>query len=343
MIKILHGADLHLDSPFSSLPREAAAKQRAAQRQLPKRLVQLANERQCDLLLLAGDVFDSDTVYPETVQALCDALAMCRCRVFIAPGNHDPYTEQSVWAKLTLPPHVHVFSAPYECVTLEDLGCRIHGGAFLEHSCYEPIPMVEKQGYLEIGVFHGEIASESLYRGIDKEEIRASNMDYLALGHIHKMSFPRRLGKTWFGWPGVTMGRGFDELGSCGALYVQLDGERCAAEFVAMENPVYMVLTVPPGETPQILPDSERIHCRMRLVGQSAPPDTEKLRSLYAPHYASLEIVDETEPLQDLWEGIGDGTLRGLALEQLRACPDAALSELAAKYLIAALEGREAP
>ena len=56
MIRILHGADLHLDSPFSTFEPTRAQAYRAMQRQLPERLVKLANDRGCQLLLLAGDV-----------------------------------------------------------------------------------------------------------------------------------------------------------------------------------------------------------------------------------------------------------------------------------------------
>lgn len=339
MIKILHGADLHLDSPFSSYPPREGAKYRAMQRQLPERLVTLANQKNCQLLLLAGDVFDSGEVHPETLQALVSALAAFRGHVFIAPGNHDPYTPQSVWAQTSWPENVHIFKEAYDSVLLPELGCRVHGGAFFSQCCDVPVPKVEKQGYVDIGVFHGECAAGSMYRAVTKAQIEQSGLDYLALGHIHKLSFPRLLAGTWFGWPGVTMSRGFDEPGECGVLYVQLQGKDCAAEFISMENPTHEILTVSSGAVPEILPGSEQIHCRMCFVGQSEPVDVQGIYRKYAPHYLSLEILDETEPVPDLWAACGDGSLRGLALDVLKESGD----ELAAAYLIAALEGREEP
>lgn len=343
MIRLLHAADLHLDSPFSLLPPREAAEARAAQRRLPMKLVQLANARDCRLILLAGDVFDGDTVYPETVQALCDALASFRGRVFLSPGNHDPYTERSVWAVTKWPDNVYIFKTDYECVTLPELGCCVHGGAFLERECYEPIPMVEKKGYTNIGVYHGEVSASSCYRPIDKEELRLCGLDYLALGHIHQTSYPRQYGKTWFGWPGVTMSRGFDELGACGVFVVQLEQGSCAAEFVPVEETRYEILTMAAGTEPQIPADSRNIHCRLHLVGRSQTPDVKALQRRYEPYFLSLQIVDETLPERDLWHDCGDGTLRGLALEQLRKTEDPQLADLAARYLLAALEGREEP
>ena len=89
MVKIIHGADFHLDSPFSGLSPERAAQRRAEQRELLDRLAQLARERQADLVLLAGDLLDSGRVFRETAQALARSLGAIPCPVFIAPGNHD--------------------------------------------------------------------------------------------------------------------------------------------------------------------------------------------------------------------------------------------------------------
>ena len=344
MIRVLHGADLHLDSPFSSLSPAIGAQYRALQRKLPTKIVEIANKRGCQILVLSGDVFDSEEVHPETVQALQNALAAFGGYVFIAPGNHDPYTELSVWAQCKWPDHVHIFKKEYECVVLEELGCRVHGGAFFAQDCYVPLPKVQPCGYMELGVFHGDsLNSGSYYRPISRDAIAESGLDYLALGHIHKRKMPEQIGTAWCGWPGVTMGRGFDETGSCGVLDVQLRNGRCEAEFVPLENPFYEIVTVSPGVEPNIPQNSGRCHCRMRFVGQTDAIDEQAVRGKYEKLFLSLELCDETEPVPDLWADCGDGTLRGLALDALRREEDPALAALAAQYLLAALEGREAP
>ena len=116
MLRILHAADLHLDSPFSGLTPEQAAARRRLQRQLPGQLVDLALERRCDVLLLAGDVFDGARVCPETVEALVRAFSRCAIPVLIAPGNHDPYHDRSPWALTVWPEHVYIFTGAPEAV-----------------------------------------------------------------------------------------------------------------------------------------------------------------------------------------------------------------------------------
>ena len=131
MLKVLHGADFHLDSPFSGLKPDAAARRRGEQRELLARLTDLAREREADLVLLSGDLFDGERVYPETLERLRSALGAMSCPVFIAPGNHDPYTPHGPYAAGDWPENVHVFrTAEVESVELPELGCVVHGCAF---------------------------------------------------------------------------------------------------------------------------------------------------------------------------------------------------------------------
>lgn len=70
MIKFLHAADLHLDAPFSALSPEQAAARRQEQRALLTDLAEAANAQDCDVVLLAGDLFDSSSASEQTLLAL---------------------------------------------------------------------------------------------------------------------------------------------------------------------------------------------------------------------------------------------------------------------------------
>ena len=107
-VKIVHAADFHLDSAFGALSAEQARQRRRESRELLTRLSNYVNQNGVDLVLLAGDLFDSDTTYRETLEALSDALGAMQARVFIAPGNHDPYSAKSAYATLSWPENVHV-------------------------------------------------------------------------------------------------------------------------------------------------------------------------------------------------------------------------------------------
>lgn len=124
-VKIVHAADFHLDSAFGALSAEQARQRRRESRELLTRLSNYVNQNGVDLVLLAGDLFDSDTTYRETLEALSEALGAMQARVFIAPGNHDPYSAKSAYATISWPENVHVFtSKTVERVELPELQWR---------------------------------------------------------------------------------------------------------------------------------------------------------------------------------------------------------------------------
>ena len=177
MLKIIHGADFHLDSPFSGLTPERAAQRRGEQRELLDRLAGLAREKNADLVLLSGDLLDSEHVYRETGDALCAALATIPCPVFIAPGNHDFYGPRSIWTALDWPDNVHIFDAP-EWVELP--GCSLWGRAFTaphQETCPLEGLTVPDDGKVHIACLHGDVGGTGGYGPISAADIAASGLD----------------------------------------------------------------------------------------------------------------------------------------------------------------------
>lgn len=87
--KLLHAADLHLDSPFEGLGAKKAAQRRAEQRQLLYGIANLAKSEGVQMILLAGDLLDSDSAYAETAEDIAQAFGGLGIPVIISPGNHD--------------------------------------------------------------------------------------------------------------------------------------------------------------------------------------------------------------------------------------------------------------
>ncbi len=167
MIKLLHAADLHLDSPFEGLGESKAAVRRTEQRQLLYRIAQLAHNEKVHLVLLAGDLLDSDSAYAETGEELVKALGGIEAPVFISPGNHDFYSARSPYARLKLPDNVHIFKSPrIECVELPGLGVRVWGAAFTDKysgGMLRGFSAEKTAGVLDIMCIHGEVNAASAY------------------------------------------------------------------------------------------------------------------------------------------------------------------------------------
>ena len=357
MLKLIHGADFHLDSPFSGLTPERAAQRREEQRELLTRLVRLAREREADLVLLSGDLLDSGRVFRETAQAMVQALGDLPCPVFLAPGNHDYWSDRSVYATLDWPEQVHVFrSATPERVDLPQLGCAVWGRAFTApHQEESPLAelSVPADGLLHLACLHGDLTPQSSYGPITREEIATSGLTYLALGHIHQTSGLQREGNTFWAYPGCPEGRGFDETGERGVLYVEISPGQVEARFLPLARRRYQILSVDlTGVEDQIaavrsaLPGDAAEHIfRILLTGEGPRPDPAALERALAPLCYGVTLRDHTRLPRDLWARREEDTLTGLFLramwEQCRQAPDDPLCQLAVRYGLAALENGE--
>ena len=360
MVRLLHAADLHLDSPFSALSPEQAARRRQEQRAMLTQLAELANAHECDLVLLAGDLFDSDNAYPDSVDALRRAFASCRAEIVIAPGNHDFCAPGSAYLTETWSENVHIFTKQeLSYFEFPRLSCRVWGAAFTAPDAPALLEgfSAKHDGMLELMALHGDaLNANSPYNAITREQIAASGLCYLALGHIHEASGLQRAGDTYYAWSGCPMGRGFDELGQKGVYLVTAQPGACTAEFLPISGRKYEILRVPAEDDAleairQALPDSTQDDIyRIILTGDAPQPDLAALHRALDGRFFSLTLRDETTPRRELWDGCGEDTLRGLFLQTLRAQYDAAQSQEekaqiadAVRLGLAAMDGREAP
>ena len=96
MVKILHTADIHLDSPFSLLDVKKAQARKAELRGTFSSMMLYAKSEKYHIVLMAGDLFDSEFATKETLEMMATQFASApECRFVISPGNHDPLTPKS--------------------------------------------------------------------------------------------------------------------------------------------------------------------------------------------------------------------------------------------------------
>ena len=360
-IKLIHAADLHLDSPFEALSASKAAARREEQRVLLSSLSELAHRESADLMLLSGDLFDSANTYYETGEELVRSLGNVPCPVIISPGNHDWYSARAPWAKLKLPENVILFrDNSMHFISIPSADARVYGAAFTERysaSLLRGFHAERKAGTYNLMCMHGEVGNPtSPYNPITEEDIAASGMDYIALGHVHTASGLLKSGNTWYSWPGCPEGRGFDECGEKTVNVVELSGQDCRLSRVCIAQRQYRSVTLDISERDPLLlihtslpDDTVRDVYRIILTGETAvAPDLRKLHQNLDEMFFSLQLVDKTSPRRDIWERAGDDTLRGIFLSKLRVRYDAAETqeqririEQAARWGLAALDNAE--
>ena len=362
MIRILHAADLHLDSPMQTLPAEKAAQRRRELLALPDKLRSLAESEGAQLLLLSGDVTDTPKPSREAAEALFRALRAVEIPVFIAPGNHDYYRKGGLWDYIGQLPNVHVFTEPrLSCEELEDYGLRVWGAGYRDSLCpglLEGFNCADGGDWLDILCLHAHVTrSPSPYCPVTEEELGMSGLAYAALGHVHSFSGEHTVGSCTYAWPGCTAGTGFDECGDKGVIVADIGERRRSVRFVPLGERRFLNVAADASQDPfsavlSALPEgAERDICRVTFTGERETPlDMDALRALLAPRFFHLELRDETVRRRDLWEGCGDGSLRGIFLQNMREKLSAAESEeerqtilLAVRCAVAALEGGEEP
>ncbi len=346
MIKLMHAADFHLDAAFASLPPEKAKQRRAEQRQALEAFARACEG--CELILLAGDLFDGETAYLDTIEALKSCFNSISGQIFIAPGNHDPLKEDSPYLREDWGENVHIFTeGQLQRIELEN--CDIYGAAYIngEQDVLQGFH-VEDESRINLLVLH----TGAQYNPITQEQIEASGLDYLALGHVHSKQV-RKYGYTTMAYPGCLMGRGFDECGQKGALRVRVSKVSCDTEFVPIPGRRYEILEVELREDPlteilnALAVDSEECCLRIVLRGRVEGLDLPALQTALQEHCFSLELVDKTDAKRELWDSVGEDTLRGEVMSELKARLDAADEEEAKRIVFAArllsdlMDGRE--
>lgn len=339
MLRIFHTADLHLDSPFSSLPPSVSEKRRDELRQVFIRMMQSAADEHVDLVLMPGDLFDSGYVSMQTLKVLQAGFETLKCPVVICPGNHDPYTPQSIYATGKFPSNVYIFrdEAP-SCFDFPDLGIDIWGAAFVRGLMENP-PMVRiptlSGDKIHILCQHGDTRNLlSKKCPLNPRDIAYRGFTYAALGHIHVPGKPEVLSGTTVAYSGCPMGRSFDEPGWGGALIVTIDSNRrVTLESRRYADKRYMVERLDvtgldsdadvAGRVQQLIESKNygsETSLRVILTGEVAPTAQLSAAGIArivgaGPEY--IELRDETLPVFDAGYLENDMTLRGALYREL--------------------------
>ena len=232
MIRFIHAADLHLDSPFKGLKQlhpDLFEFIYQATFQSLANIVTLAIEEKVDFLLISGDIYDGDNQSVKAQAFFRDQmrrLDQVAIPVFLLHGNHD-YMDQDI-SRLQLPKNVTLFGDQPEThsLHLED-SVAITGFSYpkrwVKERMIEKYPLRQPVDF-HIGMLHGFLegshSKEDVYAPFALEDLLKRNYDYWALGHIHK----REVLQTYppIVYSGNTQGRNPNETGEKGVYMVTL-------------------------------------------------------------------------------------------------------------------------
>jgi DNA repair exonuclease SbcCD nuclease subunit len=344
-IKILHTADMHLGSVFSSLSSDKAKIRQNESLASCIKIIKSAID--CDFLFLSGDIFESGDIPLRYADAILDAIKEINdTEVFYACGNHDNYHTHIVsYCIKNAPANLHIFSPDTLSVfTMEDKKTRVYGMSFSSEHSYEQLsdklPLCDSE-YINILCVHADIES-GMYNPIDIKNASSKGYDYIALGHIHSFSGINNQGNTFWAYPGIPEGRGFDECGQKGYIKGELSKNLCSLDFCTSSERMYVdeIIDISDfkneyeiSEVIKSISGSKENICRFTFVGENSVPDLDLklLCSLCDIFYA--ECIDNTRCAVNLDSYLGYGGIMGLcADETIKLCDSSSNDEEKEKY-----------
>ena len=390
MVKLIHTADLHLDSAFRSrFTKEEAENRRQKQLMAWKELLSFAVEKKVQGILIAGDLFDSPVVSHGTMDFFLSTISEHpEISFFYLRGNHD--TENTFRYQENLPKNLFLFSEKGKKYRLNDrlllagveYGTRdisfgenegaaqgagqaaeqgvgqenAHGAEALSKSESESEEESKflklKEEDCNILLLHG-----ALYQGTPKGEavqgeegIFLKNLEklplsYIALGHIHKGGEGKLNNGALWAYPGCLQGRGFDEEGERGFLYLKVEEEKkeIRKEFIPIKQGEFRILEIELLEDEGTLVCLKKIEAEMEkagiskedslriiLKGKKGLEQERNLRYLQLQLQDSvffLEIRDECELSWNREEAMKEKSLKGEFLRVLAAADNLSKEE----------------
>jgi DNA repair exonuclease SbcCD nuclease subunit len=233
MVKILHTADWQIGKQFGFIAQDAGAVVPVQRLKTVEEIAKLASERRVDAVIVAGDLFENNTLADDTLRKTLQAMRYFKDGKWILlPGNHDPASAESAWTRLErigIPENI-VAATSEEPILLGEKGLAVLPAPL--HRKHEVRDLTESfgnrktpDGVIRVGLAHGSV--ENMLPGewdaknpIAADRTSLSKLDYLALGDWHGTL--RVNDRTWYA--GTPEPDSFKENGTGNVLLVTLDG-----------------------------------------------------------------------------------------------------------------------
>lgn len=232
-MRIIHTADLHLDSRLETNLDPIKAKERKRELLLTfENLITYAINNKVDAIIISGDLFDRPKASTKTMEYILDLIhEASQIQFLIIYGNHDEnlFLERIV----NMPSNLHIFKNRWETIHFADVDITGISGSNLSTAEYDNLVLDKDKK--NIVMLHGDINQIS---SIPLSMLKGRYIDYLALGHIHKYSKGRLDDRGIWVYPGCLEGRGFDEEGIKGFVLITVSDGNLESKFVPFSKRV---------------------------------------------------------------------------------------------------------
>lgn len=329
-MRFIHIADMHFDTPFTFLGGKdnLGDIRRLEQRQIFQKIINYIREEKIPYLFIAGDLYDHDYVKATTIEYINNLFkTIPQTKVFITPGNHDPYLKKSYYNNFQWNKNVYIFNSKIENYEFEDVD--IYGFGFDNFYCNSfdiKNITIKNRDKINILIVHGDIdASKNvdiLYNPIGKNELQKVGFDYVAMGHIHK----RQVISENIVYPGSTISLGFDEQGEHGLIDVNIEKNNLQIKFIKLDDRIFeeREIDITNINTEEELIEfinniyiEENIMCKLILIGtRNFEIETNKIFRLIN-NKNIMKIRNRTKLNYNLGEIAKQNNLKGFFIQEM--------------------------
>lgn len=328
-MKFVHIADMHFDSPFIKLSDKGILGdlRRLEQRKVFKKVIEYIEQEQIEYLFIAGDLYEHKYVKQSTIEYINHLFQKIpQTKIFISPGNHDPYVKNSYYNKYQWSNNVTIFQSQIEKIENENI--HIYGYGFDDFYCTDcgiENLKIENPHAINILVIHGTLDGASIeekqYNSITKKTLQEKQFDYMALGHIHKPEY-----STNIVYPGSTISLGFDELGEHGMIVGEIEKGKLELKFIPLDEEKFKETEIDITEISSKEELIEKInhletrdneYTKIRLIGNRNFEINKYEILKYIKNERIIKIKDSTKIAYDLEKMANENTLKGLFVKEM--------------------------
>lgn len=353
-MKIIHCADLHLDSKMNAnLDKESAKERKGEILHTFERMVEYADRNQAAAILIAGDMFDTKNISATTKNTvLHQIISHPGINFYYLKGNHD--NDNFLSGMEGIPQNLKLFGPQWTAYEEAQGRVQIWGLELSPENAESAYHLlVTDSAKFNIVMLHGQEAKSTVK---DKAEIirlkalRDKGIDYLALGHIHTYKKEKLDARAEYCYAGCLEGRGFDECGEHG--FVVLDIEETSGRYTHTFIPfaqrkLHTVNVDVTGckTTAEMVAKAESAlqgsGCENNslvkivlkgMLDVECEKDIAYFLSRFRPYFYFVKVYDETTLKIDSNDYLLDESLKGEYVRQVMS--DAALSEEDKKIII---------
>ncbi len=320
-MKIIHTADLHIDSPLSLDLNPAFQKDR--KRELLynfERLINYANDNGVHIILISGDLFDDNKISLKSQSYILGLIeSNSNIDFYYTAGNHEEETYLSSLEKC--PKNLKIFSNTWSTFSYEEFDITgINYNEVSKKYLYDSLSL--KKDKINIVIMHGALTGENK---IEISKLKDKNIDYLALGHTHQYQSKPLDSRGFYVYPGCLEGLNFNETGVKGFSLIEINDYELKSSFMPYSIRTIHdikidiskcdswddieILTL---DTIKDIPNQDIV--QVRLVGSYSLEINKNLESLeekIALLFYFSRLIDESKFLINMKNYVNDVSLKG--------------------------------